>query len=86
MSDYRVTHNGMDINNFGNLEQVNSYIQGVLANHSNLRPELVFSRKEKRNPRAPKTQSTFGVLSVTIIIYQYYTLYQEVFYVEESIN
>lgn len=66
---YRVTHNGMNIEYKNNIAEVNAFIAGVLSKHKDLRPHLVYNYKIGRS---------------YILVYRYYTLYSEMFLIEEG--
>lgn len=66
---YRVTHNGMNIEFRSTIAEVNSFIAEVLSRHKDLKPRLVYNYKIGKG---------------YILIYRYYTLYSEMFLIEED--
>lgn len=75
---YRVTHNGVNIHSFDDFAGVEGYIARVLEDNKELRPvEIYRSYSDGNMANAPL--STIK----SVVIYQYYTLYTEVFMIEE---
>lgn len=66
---FRVTHNGMKIKNCNSMYDVNTYINNVLSEHSGLKPTLVYKYK---------------LGNAIFMCYRYYTLYCEMFLIEED--
>ena len=65
-----ITHNGMKVEFFENGMKAVEYINKVIEEYQNLRPEKIVD---------------YTINSETVIIvYQYYTLYKEMFLVEIS--
>ena len=65
-----ITHNGMKVKFFENGMKAVEYINKAIEKHQNLRPEKIVD---------------YTINSETaIIVYQYYTLYKEMFLVEIS--
>ena len=65
---YRVTHNGMEIEYRNNIAEVNTYIDDCISKYSYLNPTLLYNYK---------------IGKAHILIYRYYTLYSEMFLIEE---
>lgn len=71
----KITHNGYKINYFDTREEIDNYISSVLKEYSHLRPYLVSD-----------CEITIKNKKARLIVYEYYTLYCEVFMVEEDNN
>ena len=68
MKMYRLHHNGKMINFFDSLEQVAQTIKEEIKKHEDLHPKKIMNVQEENR---------------TVIIYQYWTLYTEMFMIEE---
>jgi hypothetical protein len=66
---FAVTHNGNKIEYKKDMNEVNQYIQSVITGRSNLQPKLVYN---------------YRVGNAIFICYRYYTLYCEMFLIEEE--
>lgn len=62
-----VTHNGMKVEFFSNGSDVLSYIANILGRYQNLNPQLIIDAQVGDN---------------LIIVYQYKTMYKEMFLIE----
>jgi hypothetical protein len=61
--------------------QVEAYISGILDNYENLKPREIYRGSKADNGADNKTYS--GNTVKDVIIWQYLTLYTEVFVIEE---
>ena len=68
MKIYRLHHNGAIINFFDNLEQVARVIKEEVRKHEDLHPQKIMNCQQGNK---------------TVVIYQYWTLYTEMFLIEE---
>lgn len=66
---FRVTHNGMSIKFCNDMHEVNKLINEVLSSNAKLSPKLVYN---------------YRLDNAIFICYRYYTLYCEMFLVEED--
>lgn len=65
---FRVTKNGDTVEFFSSDIEVKNWIENQIEKNENLNPKLIFSSKVEKG--------------LEIIVYQYYTLYQEVFVIQ----
>ena len=65
---YRLHHNGAIINFFDSLEQVARVIKDEVRKHEDLHPQKIMNFQQGNK---------------TVVIYQYWTLYTEMFMIEE---
>jgi hypothetical protein len=68
-----VTHNGYKIKDFDTMEEVDAYIASILKEYEHLSPSLISDCEIIVKGGKAK-----------LLIYQYYTLYTEVFVIEEK--
>ena len=68
MTVYRVHHNGSTIGFLNSLEEVAAAIKEVIDKHQSLHPEKIMNVQQGNK---------------TIVIYQYWTKYLEMFMIEE---
>jgi len=68
MSKIRVTQNGTEVKWFEQRKEVMAFIKGEMEKYPELQPKLIFERV--RDPE------------LSVYIYQYKTLYQEIFTVQ----
>ena len=77
---FTLTHNGYTVNNFQSFEEVENYIfVEVLAKHKDLSPKEIYRGYAEDNKAEHANKNLKSV-----IIFQYYTLYTEVFMIEEQ--
>ena len=77
---YVLTHNGYTVKFFDTPEECEKYIADVLAEYQHLKPKEIFRHYGSNTEPGEVTKETIK----TVIIYQYYTLYTEVFMIEEK--
>ena len=65
---YRLHHNGNVVNFFDSLDKTCKAIRDVLDQHRDLKPEKIFNVQQGNK---------------SVIIFQYWTLYTEMFLIEE---
>ncbi len=75
-----VTHNGYKVEHFNTADEVEGYITGVLEKHKDLSPKEIYRGYAADNQAENESRS--GDIK-SVIIWQYYTLYTEVFMIEE---
>ena len=68
MKVYRLHHNGHSVTFYKDLQEVGTAIRDVIDRHRDLKPEKIMN---------------FQQGNFTVVIYQYWTLYTEMFLVEE---
>lgn len=77
---YVLTHNGYTVEFFDTPEECEKYIANVLEQNKNLNPKEIFRHYGSNTEPGEVSKETIK----TVIIYQYYTLYTEVFMIEEK--
>ena len=80
MKNYRVTHNGYKVESFQAMDEAEKYIFGVLEEHKDLNPKEIY-RGYNDNNHKDGIDNKDTIKSV--LIFQYSTLYTEVFMIEE---
>lgn len=75
-----VTHNGYEVEFFDTADEVEKYIADTLVPHKDLNPKEIFRHYGSNTEPGEVSKETIK----TVIIYQYYTLYTEVFMIEEK--
>ena len=80
MKRYTVTRNGYDVKFFSNFDEVEAFIFGVLEEHKNLNPKEIFRHYGSDTTDGEVCKDTIK----SVIIFQYYTMYTEVFMIEEE--
>lgn len=78
--EYILTHNGYNREYFNSIDEVENYIADVLEKHRELKPEEIY-RGYGIDNKADNMKDTIK----SVIIWQYRTLYTEVFMIEERI-
>lgn len=82
MKRYILTHNGYQMDFFNTLKEVEEHISTTLEEHKDLRPKEIYRGYNVNNNQATNISETGTIKSV--VIYQYYTLYTEVFMIQEQ--
>ena len=77
MKNYRVTHNGYKIESFQTMDEAEGYIFGFLKKHEALNPPKEIYRGYGSEANVCKDSIK------SVLIFQYYTMYTEVFMIEE---
>ena len=78
---YRVTRNGYEVKFFDSIEEVEQYVFGILEIHKELRPKEIF----RSYPHSEEGQQACKETIKSVWIFQYDTLYSEMFMIEERI-
>lgn len=78
MKSYILTHNGYKVEFLDTIEQVEQYMTDVLEEHKHLSPKEIYRGYSADNQAKDKKDSIKSV-----IIWQYRTMYTEVFMIEE---
>ena len=81
MSRYVVTHNGYGIEYFDDAAQAEAYMFDELNKHKDLDPKEIYRGYSTDNQA--ENESRFGGTIKSVIVWQYRTLYTEVFMFEE---
>lgn len=74
---FRLTHNGMDIKFFDTIKDCMDYVRELIYSHKDLNPTLVLDKTVKLKYNGTSKESR-------ILVYEYYTLYREVFMIERK--
>ena len=82
MNRYKVTHNGYTTEYFNNAAQVEEYIANTIAEHEDLSPIEIY-RGYAADNKATNELLCGGELK-SVVIFQYRTLYTEVFMIVED--
>lgn len=77
-TQYKVVYNGYTIKLFGSYDEVIKFMEEVLEEHKDLNPKEIY-----RGCAADNKASTPCKTLKSVIIFQYNTLYTEVFMIEE---
>jgi len=83
MTRYKVTHNGTNTEYFDNCSQVEGYIAQTLDEYPHLTPKEIYRGYEADNQAQFKGETRGGGTIKSVVIWQYSTLYTEVFMIEE---
>jgi hypothetical protein len=82
MSRFRVTHNGTNSEYFDNCEMVEGYIAQALEPYQHLSPKEIYRGYGTDNKATEETYTGRSTIK-SVVIWQYRTLYTEVFMIEE---
>ena len=78
MTRYRITHNGMDIEGFDSFEAAEDWMAEQIEEYRHLEPKEIYRSYGADN------QATHPLETIkSVIIWQYRTMYTEVFMIEE---
>ncbi|MDL2206555.1 hypothetical protein LJC33_06585 [Eubacteriales bacterium OttesenSCG-928-N13] len=80
---YRVTHNGYTVNFFETVDDVEAYMKSTLDEYRELDPREIYRSYGADNQADEKRQRGDNITIKSVIIWQYKTLYTEVFMIEE---
>jgi len=82
MSRYRVCHNATKMEFFDSYSEVEGYIAKVLEEYKSLTPKEIYRGYGTDNKAPDETYGGRGTIK-SVVIWQYRTLYTEVFMIEE---